>query len=560
MSHRTRIAFVSCLGWAISSNACDDFEYQHLSKSGGAGGELSGGSPGLGGTAAGGHLSARGGAASGGALAGGASAQGGTLDAGGTLGQAGSAGQAEAGQGGIVGVLQGGSSGGAPAGGKANAAGGTTTSGGATAQGGSVPCTMSAAGTPSEAAGAGALAAAGAGAGGEGPANLDAIALTPPMGWNSWNRFGGSVSEGLVKQIADAMVSNGMRDAGYEYVNIDDTWQSSRDACGHIVPDKTRFPNGIKALADYVHARGLKLGLYSDRGTATCGGRPGSYGFEVEDATTYAAWGVDYLKYDNCAPAPGREGDQETREDYTAMGNALRATGRPIVFSICAWWFQSWMPSVGHLWRTTTDITDNWSRDYHGVVSLLNKNGEDAGRFGYFDSTIPDSAAYAPPGLAQYAGPGHWNDPDMLEVGNGGMTDVEYRSHFSMWAMMAAPLIAGNDLRSMTQATKDILINTDIIAVDQDALGKQGRPISVSKTLEVWAKPLVGAQTYAVALLNRTSAAADITVTWSSLGLTSTSATVRDLWAHADLGSVSDSYTATSVPSHGVVVLKVAAE
>jgi alpha-galactosidase len=377
------------------------------------------------------------------------------------------------------------------------------------------------------------------------------------MGWNSWNAFTSSVSEALVEQIADAMVSSGMAAAGYQYVVIDDTWQGNRDACGNISANTSRFPSGIKALADYVHRNGLKLGLYSDRGVTTCSGYPGSYGYEERDAQTYASWGVDYLKHDNCNTLPATDANIG-QADFTKMGNALLATGRPIVYSICAWWFSSWMPSVGNLWRTTTDIKDNFDTDYQGVVSLLNKNGEDTSRFGSFTTSTVTSAAYAAPGLSQYAGPGHWNDPDMLEVGNGGMTDTEYRTHFSMWAMMAAPLIAGNDLRIMNQPTKDILLNTDVIAVDQDALGKQGQPLSGSSlTLEVWSKQLTGPNTYAVVLFNRTAAAAEISVTWTELGITAASASVRDLWTHTDLGSISTQYTA-NVPSHGVVMLKVA--
>jgi alpha-galactosidase len=379
--------------------------------------------------------------------------------------------------------------------------------------------------------------------GGTGGATV--LAATPPMGWNSWNKFAGNITDSLVRAIADAMVSSGMQAAGYQFINIDDAWQaSSRDASGNIVPDSRKFPNGMKALADYVHGKGLKLGLYSDRGTATCSGYPGSYGYETRDAQTYASWGIDYLKYDNCNVG-ARTSQADMQADYTAMGNALKATGRPIVYSICAWWFFSWMPSVGQLWRTTTDITDTWA----SFTSLLDKNGGWTQRY--------SDASYGSPGLAQYAGPGHWNDPDMLEVGNGGMTDTEYRSHFSLWAIMAAPLIAGNDVRSMTAAIKDILTNADVIAVDQDPRGIQGKPISTSTTLEVWSKQLTGTQTYAVVLFNRTAASADITVTWSSLGITSSSATVRDLWAHTDLGSIAGQYTA-NVSSHGVVMLKVA--
>jgi len=383
----------------------------------------------------------------------------------------------------------------------------------------------------------------GAGTGGAPPSILAAV---PPMGWNSWNRFGGSVSEGVVRSTMDAMVSKGLRDVGYEYVNIDDTWQaSSRDAEGKLRADPVRFPNGIEALADYAHERGLKLGIYSDRGTQTCSGRPGSYGSEELDAATFAEWGVDYLKYDNCHVPPGREGDEAMREDYTKMRDALVASGRPVVFSICAWWFSPWMPDVGQLWRTTGDIKDTWA----DVLAIVDRNGGDTSRYA--------DASYGPPGLAPYASPGHFNDPDMLEVGNGGMTDAEYRSHFSLWAIMAAPLIAGNDVRIMDSATADILMNEDVIRVDQDPLGKQGRPISASTTLEVWAKQLAGDKTHAVVLFNRTASSADITVDFAELGFAA--ATARDLWSHEELGRLEGSYTAT-VPTHGVVMLRVVGE
>ena len=384
------------------------------------------------------------------------------------------------------------------------------------------------------------------------------LALTPPMGWNSWNRFSCNINEALIMEIADAMVASGMRDVGYEYVNIDDCWQASaRDADGSILPDPNRFPNGMRAVADYVHSLDLKLGIYSDRGTRTCGGRPGSFEYEVQDAQTYAEWGIDYLKYDNCSPAEGREDDTpEMQEDFAIMGEALRQSGRDVVYSVCAWWFRSWMPGIGHLWRTTTDIRDEWSGSKHSVTSLVNWSGGDTARYGAFAEDDFESGAYPPPGLARYARPNAWNDPDMLEVGNGAMTETEYRAHFSLWALMAAPLIAGNDLRDMDDATVEILTNSEVIAVNQDPLGVQGTPISESTTLEVWTKPLAGDDTYAVILFNRTDTEADITVTWESLGLSATSALVRDLWSHAEVGVVADEYTA-SVPSHGVVMVTV---
>jgi alpha-galactosidase len=475
-----------------------------------------------GGSAAGGTTQATGGSGTGGSTNTGGKETGGSATGGSATGGNSSGGVTSGGSASGGSNTDGKATGGATTGGTAT---GGTVIGGTTATGG----TKTTGGTTSSA----------------GTTATGVLAATPPMGWNSWNKFGGGVTDTLVRGIADAMVSSGMQAVGYQYINIDDMWQaSSRDSSGNIVPDSSKFPNGMKALADYVHGKGLKLGLYSDRGTKTCAGKPGSYSYETKDAQTYASWGADYLKYDNCSPAAG----SNIQTDYTNMANALKATGRPIVFSICAWWFYTWGTTIGQLWRTGTDITDTWDKDAHSFISLLNNNGGWSGRY--------SGASYGSPGLAQYAGPGHWNDPDMLEVGNGGMTDTEYQSHFSLWAIMAAPLIAGNDVRSMSAATKSILTNADVIAVDQDALGIQGKPISTSTTLEVWSKKLSGTQTYAVVLFNRTAASADITVTWSSLGITSTSATVRDLWSHTDLGPTTTQYTAT-VPSHGVVMLKV---
>jgi len=354
------------------------------------------------------------------------------------------------------------------------------------------------------------------------------VARTPQMGWNSWNHFGCGISDTLIRAQADAMVSSGMAAAGYQYINLDDCWaEMARDASGNLQASVTKFPNGLKALADYVHSKGLKFGVYGDRGTTTCAGYPGSYGHETADANTLAAWGVDYLKYDNCAPV----GDLVT--DYTNMHNALAASGRPILFSICAWWMASTtFVDLGNSWRTTSDISDSFS----SAMGIMDTNNN----------------------TAQYAGPGHWNDPDMLEVGNGGMTDTEYRAHFSMWAIMAAPLISGNDLTTMSSATVAILTAPEVLAVDQDALGVQGTKVTDNGSgLQVWAKTLSGTNTKAVALLNRSASTASITVNWSDIGL-SGSATVRDLWAKSDLGAFSGSYTA-SVSSHGVVLIKVVA-
>jgi alpha-galactosidase len=369
-----------------------------------------------------------------------------------------------------------------------------------------------------------------------GEPGFDDLAKTPPMGWNSWNKFACNVSEELIKGAADAIVANGMRDAGYQYVVIDDCWQVSRDAEGNIVPDATRFPSGMKALADYVHSKGLKFGLYSDAGTGTCQGRPGSKGFEEKDARQYAAWGVDYLKYDWCNTT-----GQDTHEAYGKMSRALRASGRPIVFSMCEWggtqpWL--WAVGVGHLWRTTGDIQDCWdcSRSWGGmgVTHIIDLQAE----------------------LHPYAGPGHWNDPDMLEVGNGGMTTGEYRAHFSFWCLMAAPLMAGNDLRNMTAETHEILTNKEVIAVDQDALGVQGRKVGDGGAIEVWMKPLVGTAR-AVILFNRGTEVAPIRVSWDQIGLArDAEAHVRDLWAKKDLGAFKGSFEARVAP-HDVVMIRV---
>ena len=351
------------------------------------------------------------------------------------------------------------------------------------------------------------------------------LALTPPMGWNSWNKFGCNINEDLVKGIADAMVSSGMKDAGYEYIVIDDCWQVGRDSLGNIIADPERFPSGIKALADYVHSKGLKFGLYSDAGTKTCQGRPGSRGYEFQDARTYANWGVDYLKYDWCY-----HDSQNAKASYSLMRNAINATGRPIVFSICEWgtnkpWL--WAKDIGNLWRTTGDIEDNWA----GWIRILDLQNR----------------------LKSYAGIGHWNDPDMLEVGNGGMTETEYRSHFSLWCMLAAPLMAGNDLRDMSKSTIEILTNKEVIAIDQDILGKQGYKIKDYGNLEIWLKPLKS-EDIAICFLNRNIKAKNINIDWQNLGIKG-NYILRDLWKKKNIGNTNKNFIA-KIDCHGVILLK----
>jgi alpha-galactosidase len=354
------------------------------------------------------------------------------------------------------------------------------------------------------------------------------LALTPPMGWNSWNTFGCDVNEELIRGMADAMVSSGMRDAGYKYIVIDDCWQVARDEKGNIVADSKRFPSGMKALADYVHSQGLKFGLYSDAGTATCQGRPGSRGYEFQDARQYAAWGVDYLKYDWC-----NTGTQDVESSYSIMRDALEKSGRPIVFSICEWgrhkpWL--WGKDIGHLWRTTGDITDCWDctgRYVRGIMQILDLQVE----------------------LWSHGGPGHWNDPDMLEVGNEGLTLSESRAHFSLWCILAAPLMAGNDLRMMSPEIIEILTNKEAVAVNQDPRGVQGHKHRDFGDTEIWRKPLSNDQT-AVVLLNRGEEQKEISVRVDPKDV------VRDLWQKKDLGTFESGWFSAVVPPHDVVMIK----
>jgi alpha-galactosidase len=355
------------------------------------------------------------------------------------------------------------------------------------------------------------------------------LARTPPMGWNSWNKFAGRVDDATVRSIADAMATNGMKEAGYQYINIDDTWEGGRDGRGNILTNK-KFPD-MKALADYVHGKGLKLGIYSSPGPDTCAGYEGSYGHEEQDARTYAAWGIDYLKYDWCG-ARTLYTDEEMPAVYQKMGDALLQSGRPIVYSLCQYgrldvW--KWGADVGgNLWRTTGDIRDAW---------------DSMTRIGFGQNE-----------LAPWAKPGHWNDPDMLEIGNGAMSETEYRTHMSLWAILAAPLLAGNDLRNMSPEILAILTNREVIAVNQDKDGKQGKQVWKSGDQEIWIRPLSnGAR--AVALFNRAPEATKVTVRWPDLGI-SNKAHVRDLWEHKDIEWPGPEYS-VSVPGHGVVMLTV---
>ncbi|MHB8389774.1 MAG: glycoside hydrolase family 27 protein [Acidobacteriaceae bacterium] len=370
-------------------------------------------------------------------------------------------------------------------------------------------------------------------------AQSGSLAGTPPMGWNSWNHFARAVNDADVRAAADAMVASGMRDAGYVYVNIDDTWEGERDAQGNI-QSNSKFPD-MKGLADYVHSKGLKLGIYSSPGPKTCAGFEGSYGHEQQDADTYAKWGIDYLKYDLCsyggimrkeAPDDQQKQWEMMQQAYEKMHQALLNTHRPIVFSLCQYGFDAvwnWGPKVGgNLWRTTGDINDHYDR-----MSVI---------------------GFAQAGLSKYAAPGHWNDPDMLEVGNGHMTPDEYRTHMSLWAMLAAPLLAGNDLSQMDDTTESILLNKDVIAVDQDRRGIQGDRVSATGPFEIWMKPLVGGAK-AVALFNRSESAYPITVQFKAVGFDG-AVHARDLWSGKDLGTLHGSYTAV-VPKHGVVMLQV---
>ena len=373
------------------------------------------------------------------------------------------------------------------------------------------------------------------------------LAPTPPMGWNSWNKFACNVDEKLIMETADAMVNCGMKDAGFEYIVIDDCWHGERDSLGFIQPDPERFPSGIKALADYIHSKGLKFGIYSDAGWKTCGGKPGSRGYEFQDALQYAKWGVDYLKYDWC----NTEG-LNAKGAYLTMRDALYSAGRPIVFRMCEWgqsepW--TWAKDIGHLWRTTGDIgvifdgiEGHGSWNSLGVLQILDLRK----------------------GIRKYAGPNHWNDPDMMEVGNG-MTISEDRSHFSLWCMLAAPLMAGNDLCDMDEATIKILTNKEVIAVNQDALGIQGFKCFAKDNWEIWGKPLSNGE-LALCFLNRTLETVKVDYDWHEYPIkddefghqyffNKKEYKIRDLWQKKDIGTTEKRFKA-NLPAHDVIVVK----
>jgi alpha-galactosidase len=374
------------------------------------------------------------------------------------------------------------------------------------------------------------------------------LAPTPPMGWNTWNTFQTNIDEPLLKGMVDAYVSSGMRDAGYTYFVLDDGWMTmERDSNGQLVADPKKFPNGMKAFADYVHSKGMKFGIYNCAGTKTCAGYPGTRGHEYEDARLYASWGVDYLKYDWC-----NTDSLNAREAYITMSMALKATGRPIVFSLCEWgnhqpWL--WAKGVGQLYRTTGDIYAGFDKNLSkgtwtalSVLSILDKQVN----------------------IRQYAGPGHWNDPDMLEVGNG-MSFTEDRAHFSLWCMLAAPLMAGNDMRKMSDQTKSILTNKDAIAIDQDPFGIEGFRYSTADSLETWIRPLSNGD-LAVCFLNRSERPMNVSYDWAShaiedkisntnVDFTKTTYKLRDLWTRKDVGTTKKAFK-QSIASHDVVLLR----
>ncbi len=356
------------------------------------------------------------------------------------------------------------------------------------------------------------------------------LALTPPMGWNSWNHYHLNINEAIIRAQAKAMVDSGMKALGYEYVVIDGGWEGYHNAQGVFIPDILKFPN-MKGLFDYIHGFGLKVGIHDSPGPVTCSGREASYGHERQDAETFANWGLDFIKYDWCSGRLVYKPDQ-MKSVYEKFHQDLLRTGRPILYSICQYGMQDvwkWGASVGgNEWRTTGDISDNY---YHMAYIGFEQNG-----------------------LEKYAGPGHWNNPGALEVGNGGMTNEEYRTHMSLWCILAAPLFAGTDLTKMSPETLSILTNREVVAVDQDRAGIQGHRVWQEGPMEVWMKPLADGSK-AVGMFNREEGEMTMTLRFQDIGVAG-AANLRDLWAHKDLGTFNGSYT-TKVPRHGVVMLKV---
>lgn len=360
------------------------------------------------------------------------------------------------------------------------------------------------------------------------------LAPTPPMGWNSWNTFEANISADLIKQTVDILISSGMKDAGYTYVVVDDGWEAlSRDSLGNLIPDPAKFPDGMKVLADYVHSKGLKFGIHNCAGTKTCNGYPGGRGHEFQDARLYASWGVDYLKYDWCA-----HGTANAQETYKTMGDALYAAGRPVVYSLCEWgnnkpW--EWGKDIAQLWRTTGDITDCF--DCQGEY--------DMGWKYILASQV---------GLEKYAGPNAWNDPDMLEVGNPGLSLTESRAHFSMWCMLAAPLMAGNDLRKMTPEVLAILTNKEALAIDQDPLGKQGYQYMNHPGKQIWVKELSDGN-WAICYLNTSDDKMTIRINWAHYGFLTGEYAMRDLWKMKDIGTTAKNLDVV-IDSRDVLFLK----
>jgi alpha-galactosidase len=374
------------------------------------------------------------------------------------------------------------------------------------------------------------------------------LAKTPPLGWNSWNTFDTNVNEELVKGIADAFVKYGFKDAGYQYIVLDDGWMAmERDANGNLVGDPKKFPSGMKALGEYIHSKGLKFGIYNCAGNKTCGGYPGSRGHEYQDAQKYAEWGVDYLKYDWCNTE-----NINAKGAYQTMRDALYATGRQMVFSICEWgdnqpW--NWGAEMGHLWRTTGDIINCWDCEVGhgnwsswGVWKIIRMRKD----------------------IRKFTGPGHWNDFDMMEVGNG-MTEGEDRVHFAMWAMLASPLIMGNDVRTASEETIEILTNKEVIAVNQDPLGLMAFLFTNEDNMEIWAKPLANDE-WALVFVNMQETSRSFTFDWKKhpihdamynrdVELSKGDYKIRDLFNHKDIGTTASQLKVT-IPAHDLVMVK----